>query len=53
MAILAESPVIDEYFIRQLLEGHAVYKGTWPEREKERDDCIKVKIGPLGTWSCS
>lgn len=47
MAILAESPVIDEYFIRQLLEGHAVYKGTWPEREKERDDCIKVKIGPL------
>ena len=35
MAILAESPVIDEYFIRQL-EGHAVYKGEWPEREKER-----------------
>ncbi len=47
MAILAESLVIDEHFIRQLLEGHAVYKGTWPEQEKERDDCIKVKIGPL------
>ncbi|HOO11948.1 MAG TPA: sigma 54-interacting transcriptional regulator, partial [Bacillota bacterium] len=47
MAILAESPVIDERFIRQLLEGHAVYKGEWPEGEKEGDDCIKVKIGPL------
>ncbi|MDD2573332.1 MAG: sigma 54-interacting transcriptional regulator [Bacillota bacterium] len=47
MVILAEQPVIDQYFVRQLLSAHAVYKDTGTGKNADRDDVIEVSVGSL------